>query len=184
MEMVPAAIATGIGSDIQRPLATVVVGGLISTLALTLLALPAVYLLAHRLRRGPRVGPVLIVLLGAALLGSAGCQSAGMVPSADVTTTTPGITEQWFRVNWSVEPEHDGLRKVDGHVENLSGAGATSIQLLVQSFDASGALVFQKLQWLGGGLPSGSRTYFAFRRLAPADRYRVSVWSYTSSSRL
>jgi len=182
--MVPAAIATGIGSDIQRPLATVVVGGLISTPGLTLLALPAVYLLAHRLRRGPRVGPVLIVLLGAALLGSAGCQSAGMVPSADVTTTTPGITEQWFRVNWSVEPEHDGLRRVDGHVENLSGAGATSIQLLVQSFDASGALVSQKLQWLGGGLPSGSRTYFAFRRLAPADRYRVSVWSYTSSSRL
>src|SRR5262249_11787576 len=41
--MLPAAVATGIGSDIQRPLATVVVGGLLSTLFLTLLALPAVY---------------------------------------------------------------------------------------------------------------------------------------------
>ena len=30
--MVPAAMATGIGSDVQRPLATVVVGGLCSTL--------------------------------------------------------------------------------------------------------------------------------------------------------
>ncbi|MCY1058605.1 CusA/CzcA family heavy metal efflux RND transporter [Nannocystis sp. SCPEA4] len=38
--MVPAARATGIGSDVQRPLATVVVGGLISTLFLTLLVLP------------------------------------------------------------------------------------------------------------------------------------------------
>lgn len=38
--MVPAARATGVGSDIQRPLATVVVGGLLSTLLLTLLALP------------------------------------------------------------------------------------------------------------------------------------------------
>jgi heavy metal efflux system protein len=46
--MVPAALATGIGSDIQRPLATVVVGGLLSTLFLTLLALPAVYWLAAR----------------------------------------------------------------------------------------------------------------------------------------
>jgi heavy metal efflux system protein len=48
--MMPAARAQGIGSDIQRPLATVVVGGLVSTLLLTLLALPAVYVLAERLR--------------------------------------------------------------------------------------------------------------------------------------
>lgn len=41
--MVPAARATGIGSDVQRPLATVVVGGLLSTLLLTLLALPVMY---------------------------------------------------------------------------------------------------------------------------------------------
>jgi cobalt-zinc-cadmium resistance protein CzcA len=41
--MVPAARAAGIGSDVQRPLATVVVGGLLSTLILTLLALPALY---------------------------------------------------------------------------------------------------------------------------------------------
>ncbi len=41
--MVPAARAAGVGSDIQRPLATVVVGGLLSTLVLTLFALPALY---------------------------------------------------------------------------------------------------------------------------------------------
>jgi cobalt-zinc-cadmium resistance protein CzcA len=41
--MVPAARAIGIGSDVQRPLATVVVGGLLSTLVLTLFALPALY---------------------------------------------------------------------------------------------------------------------------------------------
>jgi cobalt-zinc-cadmium resistance protein CzcA len=39
--MVPAALASGVGSDVQRPLATVVVGGLCSTLLLTLFALPA-----------------------------------------------------------------------------------------------------------------------------------------------
>jgi cobalt-zinc-cadmium resistance protein CzcA len=46
--MVPAAGATGIGSDVQRPLATVVVGGLLSTLVLTLFALPALYWLIAR----------------------------------------------------------------------------------------------------------------------------------------
>ncbi|MBY0506490.1 MAG: CusA/CzcA family heavy metal efflux RND transporter [Bryobacteraceae bacterium] len=46
--MVPAARASGIGSDVQRPLATVVVGGLLSTLLLTLLALPSMYALTAR----------------------------------------------------------------------------------------------------------------------------------------
>ena len=46
--MVPAAVASGVGSDVQRPLATVVVGGLLSTLILTLLALPALYWLIAR----------------------------------------------------------------------------------------------------------------------------------------
>jgi cobalt-zinc-cadmium resistance protein CzcA len=49
--MLPAALARGIGSDIQRPLATVVVGGLCMQLLLTLFALPAVYWLAERWRR-------------------------------------------------------------------------------------------------------------------------------------
>jgi cobalt-zinc-cadmium resistance protein CzcA len=41
--MLPAALATGIGSDIQRPLATVIVGGLCSTVVLTTMVLPSLY---------------------------------------------------------------------------------------------------------------------------------------------
>lgn len=41
--LIPAALATGIGSDVQRPLASVIVGGLVSALILTLLAMPAMY---------------------------------------------------------------------------------------------------------------------------------------------
>lgn len=48
--MAPAALATGIGSDIQRPLATVVLGGLCSTLVLTLSVMPAMYYIAERRR--------------------------------------------------------------------------------------------------------------------------------------
>src|SRR5262245_50367988 len=46
--LLPAAVATGIGSETQRPLARVVVGGMISSAAVILLVLPAIYLLAHR----------------------------------------------------------------------------------------------------------------------------------------
>lgn len=41
--LVPAALSTGIGSDSQKPLAIVVVGGLFSSLALSLFFLPALY---------------------------------------------------------------------------------------------------------------------------------------------
>jgi cobalt-zinc-cadmium resistance protein CzcA len=45
---VPMAIATGTGAEVQRPLATVVIGGILSSTALTLLVLPLLYRIAHR----------------------------------------------------------------------------------------------------------------------------------------
>ncbi|MDT3670619.1 MAG: CusA/CzcA family heavy metal efflux RND transporter [Aromatoleum sp.] len=44
---VPMAIAVGTGAEVQRPLATVVIGGILSSTLLTLLVLPALYRLAH-----------------------------------------------------------------------------------------------------------------------------------------
>ena len=41
--LVPLLLSTGVGSEIQRPLATVVVGGLVTSTLLTLLVLPAIY---------------------------------------------------------------------------------------------------------------------------------------------
>ncbi|MCH7974922.1 MAG: efflux RND transporter permease subunit, partial [Bacteroidetes bacterium] len=41
--MIPLLFSTGIGSEVQRPLATVVVGGLVTSTVLTLLVLPALY---------------------------------------------------------------------------------------------------------------------------------------------
>lgn len=46
--LIPAARASGIGSDIQRPLATVIVGGLLSALVLTLLVMPVLYYAVER----------------------------------------------------------------------------------------------------------------------------------------
>ena len=41
--LIPLLIATGVGSEVQRPLATVVVGGLVTSTILTLLVIPAIY---------------------------------------------------------------------------------------------------------------------------------------------
>jgi cobalt-zinc-cadmium resistance protein CzcA len=50
----PMALATGTGAEVQRPLATVVIGGILSSTALTLLVLPALYLAFHRKGEMPR----------------------------------------------------------------------------------------------------------------------------------
>jgi heavy metal efflux system protein len=44
---VPMALNSGIGSEVQRPLATVVIGGIVSSTLLTLLVLPALYRIVH-----------------------------------------------------------------------------------------------------------------------------------------
>ena len=47
---VPMALNTGTGAEVQRPLATVVIGGIVSSTLLTLLVVPILYVWAHRSR--------------------------------------------------------------------------------------------------------------------------------------
>jgi cobalt-zinc-cadmium resistance protein CzcA len=48
---VPMAVSTGAGAEVQRPLATVVIGGIVSSTALTLVVLPVLYTLVERRSR-------------------------------------------------------------------------------------------------------------------------------------
>jgi cobalt-zinc-cadmium resistance protein CzcA len=50
---VPMALNTGVGAEVQRPLATVVIGGLISSTLLTLFVLPTLYVTLKERRRPP-----------------------------------------------------------------------------------------------------------------------------------
>jgi len=61
--MLPAALATGVGSDVQRNLATVVAGGLIPATALTLFIVPTLYFVLER--RAERRAPVAESVVGA-----------------------------------------------------------------------------------------------------------------------
>ena len=48
---IPMAINTGVGAEVQRPLATVVIGGIVSNTLLTLLVLPTLYTTFRRRER-------------------------------------------------------------------------------------------------------------------------------------
>ncbi|TAD86273.1 MAG: CusA/CzcA family heavy metal efflux RND transporter [Bacteroidetes bacterium] len=61
----PMALSTGAGAEVQRPLATVVIGGLLVATFLTLFVLPQLYFLSHKksLRAHTRKGKVALVLV-------------------------------------------------------------------------------------------------------------------------
>jgi hypothetical protein len=127
--------------------------------------------------------PGYALILGALVLwGAGGCASLGpwgLEPSASVTTTMPGFTENWFKLEWEVSPDTPPTNRVDGYVYNNYGRPAEGMRILVQAFDDAQNLVNQRLEWVGRSVPALSHSYFSVRRLPPADHYRVSVWSYT-----
>jgi cobalt-zinc-cadmium resistance protein CzcA len=51
---VPMMISTGVGSEVQKPLAAVVIGGIVSSTLLTLVALPALYLIFEKRMTQPQ----------------------------------------------------------------------------------------------------------------------------------
>ena len=53
---IPMAINTGVGAEVQRPLATVVIGGILSNTLLTLVVLPTLYTSFRRTRPAKAVG--------------------------------------------------------------------------------------------------------------------------------
>ena len=68
----PMALSTGAGAEVQRPLATVVIGGLLTATLLTLFVLPSLYMLAFRKRKknGPTTGAPMTALVLLALLAA------------------------------------------------------------------------------------------------------------------
>jgi len=63
----PMALSTGEGAEVQRPLATVVIGGLMIATLLTLFVLPILYVMFHKnqkLKLSNKVTPIVILLFG------------------------------------------------------------------------------------------------------------------------
>jgi hypothetical protein len=119
-----------------------------------------------------------VVTAGAAGLLLVSCTSAGLAPSATLTTLTPDA-EQWFRLSWEAVPETDGTHvRLRGYVENTYGEPAGRVQLLAQAFDTSGNLVDQKIVSVPGAVPAFDRVYYEIPTLPPANRYRVTIWAY------
>jgi hypothetical protein len=122
------------------------------------------------------LGTAVLVLLPLA----AGCATAGagLTPSASVTTAVQGW-ENWLSLEWTAQAQPAG-QEIVGYIYSHRGTPIADVQLLAQGLDGSGAVVGQRIARVPGGVPGLQRSYFRISGLPPAERYRVTVWTFES----
>ena len=95
-------------------------------------------------------------------------------------TLTPALPgwERYFTVSW--EPfDRRGQPYLSGYIVSSYGVMATRVQLLVDSLDASGQIIAQRVEWLVGiNLPGYASTYYEVPIRERGQRYRVSVFAF------
>jgi len=122
------------------------------------------------------------LLLGLTVAALLGCAAPGVDPGGSVPlaqTTLMAGWEQHFTIEWTVEPYGEGTRQLRGYVNNQHGERAVDVRLLVRGLDRSGAVVSRRIDFVPGGVSGFGRAPFVIQHVGAADRYEVSVWTYT-----
>src|SRR5437773_12252669 len=112
-----------------------------------------------------RVGLIAVVLT------ACGLSTHYPIPSGPMTTLIPGW-ERHFMIEWTVEPEHGGSRRLDGYIFHRHGEYAADVRLLVQALDAPGVVVDQRTVWGPTGVGGVGRADFYIRHLPSAHPSR------------
>ncbi len=98
----PMALSNGAGAEVQRPLATVVIGGLITATILTLFVLPVLYMIMEKraAKKLPLKVPVILLIIGAGLFsGSSGAQTPIMLKASLDTALKNNLALKSERLN-------------------------------------------------------------------------------------
>ena len=122
MGFLPMALSTGAGAEVQKPLATVVIGGLISATFLTMLVLPALLLYLHNIRKRRLIkkqGNASGALLALALLFSIPAFSQSTLSREAATDSAFANNPEWLNAGLEVE-QAAALRRTAVDLDPLS----------------------------------------------------------------
>jgi hypothetical protein len=120
------------------------------------------------------------LLIGLIVTMDAACAGTGATPPVGASPTTLMYGwEHHFRIDWTAAQQSANTRRVSGYVYNQNGEFATSLRVLAQAVDPTGAVVGQRIAYVPGGVGGFGRAYFIVPDLPAAENYRVSVWDYT-----
>jgi hypothetical protein len=82
-----------------------------------------------------------------------------------------------IRLDWEVRIGRGGRAVIEGYVYNDYGRPASEVQLLVETLDASGAVIARDIGFVRGVVQFNDRAYFEVPLKVTGASYRVSVTS-------
>lgn len=183
---VPMAIATSAGAEVQRPLATVVIGGLLVSTVLTLLIIPVFYRIVNitrvwRLRRKQtrQYSPAVVLLI--LLLLPAGISAQQPVAGFPQSTATQVSLDEAIAIAHS---NHPRLKTADAAIDQARARKGESWELAPTSFNYSWGQLngetrkdneFELSQSLGSLLTPFYKNTLVNKQVATGQHYRDMV---------
>lgn len=143
----PMALSTSDGAEVQRPLATVVIGGLISSTLLTLVVLPSLYFLVHRPRRRRSIAPFpSMIVLTMLLLGGSLCAQPTILPRDSIRALA-------LRNNYDVRIALNAVKQAAAMRGTAVDLGPTSLEWMGGQYNApyfdNNFTITQTIPWPG-----------------------------------
>ncbi len=125
----PMALSVSAGAEVQKPLATVVIGGLISATLLTLIVLPVLYFMTERFRfrASGKMNPLLLLLC---------IPGTGMVVKAQSTTTLSEWTGAALKNNYAIQAADAELHSNRYNKRTAGEIGKTNISLMYGQYNS------------------------------------------------
>ena len=98
-------------------------------------------------------------------------------PSPAVALSAASSVDARVRLDWEVGTGRGGRPVIQGYVYNDYGRPAADVHLLVETLDASGAVIARNIGFVRGVVQFNDRVYFEVPLKTPGASYRVSVTS-------
>jgi hypothetical protein len=99
-------------------------------------------------------------------------------PAPAAAVSAPSGIDARIRLDWEAGTRRGGKPVIQGYVYNDYGRPATDVHLLVETLDASGAVIAKTIGFVQGVVQFNDRVYFEVPLKAAGASYRVTVTSF------
>jgi hypothetical protein len=100
------------------------------------------------------------------------------MPAPAAAVSAPSGIDARLRLDWEAGTRRGGKPVIQGYVYNDYGRPATDVHLLVETLDASGAVIGRTIGFVQGAVQFNDRVYFEVPLKATGASYRVTVTSF------